>query len=127
VKHQVHSDEDVHRREHLHFRTVNLQPAKRHNVRHKGTAQDITSESEKGTPQTPTSKPLHTLHTDDVSITSNNELTLFPPIPEDEDQLHNSILFGTSIPDEIPIVSIHHNYPESESTILESTTMETTV
>ena len=121
MKHQVHGEEDVHRREHLHFRTVNLQPTKRHNIRHKGTVQDITSESEKGTPQTPTSKPLHTLHTDNMSITSDNELTLFPPIPEDEDQVHNSILFGTTMSDDIPIVSIHHNFPASESTAMETT------
>lgn len=114
----------------MHFRTVNLQqPPKRHSERRKGNTQDITTEREKET-------PLPTVPTDDISITtSNNELSLFPPIPDDEEQINTSLLFGTTRPEEIPIVSVHYNLPESESTAMEtynlpeseSTTMETTV
>lgn len=115
LKHQVHGDEDEHRREHLHFRAINLQhPTRRHSVRHRGSnTRDVTSERE--TPLTTT------IQTDDVSITSDNELSLFPPIPDDEEQINTSLLFGTTIPEEIPIVSVHYNLPESESTAMETT------
>ena len=119
----MHGDEDTHRREHLHFRTVNLQTVKRHGVRHKGNVRNIsTSESEKETPQTP-SRHLPTSQTEDdnTSITSDHELSLFPPIPDVEDQVHTSILFGTTMPDEIPIVSVHNSLPETEPTTMETT------
>ena len=115
----MNGDEDTHRREHLHFRTVNLQSAKRHGVKHKGSnTRNIASESEKVTP-----RPLPTLETnDDTSIASDHGLSLFPHIPDDEDQVHSSILFGTTMPDEIPIVSVHHNnLPKPESTTMETT------
>ena len=113
----------MHRREHLHFRTVNLHPGKRHGVKHKGNTRNITSRSEKETPRHLPTLQNDDTTIDDTSIVSNNELSLFPPIPEEEDQVHSSMLFGTTMPDEIPIVSVHqNNLPE-----LELTTMETTV
>lgn len=114
LKHQVHGYEDRHRHEHLRFRAINLQPAKtakRHSVKHKETEQDVASEKE---------MPLPTpLQTDDVSITSNNnELTLFPPIPDDDEP---TILFESAAHEEIPIVSVHYNLPKTESTAMETT------
>lgn len=123
----------MHRREHLHFRTVNLQPAKRHGLKHhKSNTRNVTSQSENETP-----KPFPPLQTDNTSIVSDNELPLFPPAPNDdtsvnelslfppipdEDQVHSSILFGTTMPDEIPIVSVHNDgLPDLESTTLETT------
>ena len=132
----MHGEEE-HRREHLHFRTVNLQPIKRHGVKHhvkhhKCNTQNIRSQSEKETPM-----PLPTLQTDDISIVSDKELSLFPPVPDDEtsvnelslfppitdeDQVNSSIIFGTTMPDEIPIVSVHNDsLPKLESTIMETT------
>ena len=129
----------MHRREHLHFRTINLQPTKRHGVKHhKGNTRNITRQSKNETPG-----HLPTLRTDDTSIVSDNELSLFPPAPDDETSIANvnelslfppipdkemvhasssSMLFGTTMPDEIPIVSVHNdNLPELESTTLETT------
>ena len=89
-----------------------MQPVKRHSDKHKGNIRDVTSEKE--TPLVPT------VHADDVSITSNNELTLFPPIPDDEEQVNTSLLFKATMPEEIPIVSVHYNLPELESTAMET-------
>ena len=97
-----------------------MQPAKRHGERHgdkhKGNIQDVTSDKE--TPLPPTGVD----HTDDVtSITSSNELTLFPPIPDDyEEQVDIPLPFETTMPEEIPIVSVHYNLPEFESTAMET-------
>lgn len=97
----------------MHFRTINLQPVKRHSVKHRGSTGHVTTEKE--TPLPPS------VHADDVSITSNNELTLFPPIPDEEEQVNTPLLFETTMPEEIPIVSVHNIPEESEPTAMETT------
>ena len=94
---------------------MNLKATKRHGAKHKGSIENVAV-TEKEMPQ---SQPPPTLQTDEVSIGSNNELTLFPPISYDDNQTELPLFRATSS-EEVSIVSVHYNLPELS-------TMETTV
>lgn len=121
----MHCDEVGHKLEHLHFRTVNLHSGKRHSIKHRGSTDD-RNEKERQVPSTSQADEISIAG--EISITSDQELSLFPPTSYDDD-IVSTPLFRTTSPEEIPVVSVHYTLPEltAVDNPPEYTTMETTV